>query len=124
MSDEGEGSEAGETEVALGGCPQGEAGVADEKLDVLQPKGVTVTVGVFARPEQEEKGQDDHVGSGLKRGRDKSGSGRDCDVSDQCDGDGFDTKGGRVGLFPRPVGALEAKIDVKRHVEAWVFGPH
>jgi hypothetical protein len=54
-------------QFAVRGRPQREAGVAYEKLDVFKPKGVAIVFGVFARPEQEEKGHDDHVGSGLKR---------------------------------------------------------
>jgi hypothetical protein len=80
-------------------------------LDVVKPEWVAVIVCVFARPEQEEKGQDDHIGSGLKRGRDNVGGGRDCDVSDHCNGDGFDAKRGGVGLFPRSEDALDAEVD-------------
>jgi hypothetical protein len=87
-------------------------------------EGVAVIVGVFSRPEQEEKCQNDHIGSGLKRGIDKVGRCGDGDAPDDRDGNGFHSKWGGVLLFPRPESTLDAKVDLESRVEARVFGPH
>ncbi len=44
--------------------------------------------------------------------------------SDHCNGDGFDSKRGGVGQFPRVEHVLDAKVDLECRVEVWVFGPH
>ena len=60
----------------------------------------------------------------MKRRIDDVGRCRDGDVSNDPNGDGLDAKWGRVFLFPRTEGALDAKVDLECRVEARVLGSH
>ncbi len=77
-------------QFGLGGSHQRQMGITNEKLGVFKTEGVAVVVGVFPWPEEEGKRNNDHVGSGVKRGINNIGRCRDGDALDDRDGNGLD----------------------------------
>jgi hypothetical protein len=97
----------------------------NKDLDILQEEGAggAGNASVFARTEQEEKGDNDHVGdSSRARGAGWRICSRRCGVN-QGEGNGLDSV--RSGIFPgvSPELAVKAEINVPLDVETWVRGP-
>jgi hypothetical protein len=99
--------------------------VSDEELDVGKTEGVVGVVGVFARSEEEEKGDDDHIrGSaensvgGLRSLRQRG------NATDDGDRYRLDAIGRRVGRFPGLQCALQTEVNLVCGVVTWVVGPH
>ena len=106
-----------------GGGIEGQA--AEEEPDVAELKrlGIGSSAGVFPRPQEEKKGDAEHVGKGLVDGVVGQG-GLSHDMTQDGHGNRFHP--GRRIVMAR-VGrqlSLEAEVDPSHGVEAGILGPH
>ncbi len=111
-------------EFCCQGCQDGQLSLTDEELCVGEPEWIFVVVGVFPQTEEEEERNDDHICCGAEGVVNNVCSGRDGDPTDDCNRDGLDLHGGRVGLLPRAESPLDPEVDLEGRIEPWVFGPH
>ena len=90
LRSEGEGSETSLTNLLERRRLKVDTGRSNKKLNVLQTKRVSVVVSIFARAEEEEKGQDNHIrGRAENRKRAVRGLGDHRDSFDDRDRNGF-----------------------------------
>jgi hypothetical protein len=74
--------------------------------------------------EEEEECNDDHIRCGAEGVVNNVRSGRDGDPTDDCNRDGLDLHGGRVGVLPCAEHPLDLEVDLEGRIEPQVFGPH
>jgi hypothetical protein len=100
---ESEGGKGGGLELGGGSREDVQTGVTHEELDILQAEGGGVggSVGVFARAEEEEEGQDNHVSHRAKGGISAREPGKMSYPAKNLDGDRFDTIWSRISFLPR-----------------------
>ena len=109
-------SKAGLTKFCCRGCQDGPPSLADEELCVGESEWVFLVVGVFSRTEEEEERDDDHIRCGAEGVVDNVRSGRDGDPTYDCNRDGLDSHGGRVGVLPRAEHPLDPEVNLEGQI--------
>ena len=121
----GERGGRGRQEVRWRGEQEIKAAGTNKELDVTKEEGSVIGRGpsILTGPEEEEKGNDRHVGDGKGGDRSRGRVSYSKGVEEELDWDWLDAVRRRVQLGVGPELALEAKIDGTNGIFADVAGP-
>lgn len=128
LGGERERSRRGTEEFSVGGQLEVESHFTNKQLDIVKAKRSGIGgcfVSVFARAEQEEECDDDHITYSSEEKRMWWKMLRNiCDPTNDPDRDGFNPSWRRVLLFPCRLHTRDPKVSLLGFIQARVRGPH